>query len=516
MRNKMLCCFICTLVICVPVISVAGTLPQTNNPSSDFSKGNQIMYPNSIRSDWIQVAKITASDAAPEREFGRSVAIDGQYAVVGEGNIGFNNTAYIFKWDGTTWVEQAKLKPSDSPGVQAFGYSVAISGDTVIIGAAYDNAGSAYIFTRSGTTWTQQAKLVPSDGVPGDEFGFSVAISGDSAIVGASYAGNDWSGFAYIFKRTGTSWAQEAKLLASDAAPEDQFGWSVSLSGDTAVVGSVYDEDRTGSAYVFTRAGSTWTQQQKLTASDAAIEDAFGVSVSIDGDTIAVGAGWKDTFVGAAYVYIRSGTIWTQQQKITASDGANGDEFGMAVSISGDTIVVGARFVNLWTGAAYIYSRTGITWIQEARINASDGANYDQFGWSVGISGNNVIAGAPGETSPYTGAAYLFQKLIPTAPVLNLTMSGGIGIRVTVKNTGDANATNVSGTLTLSGGVILFGKNVHLNIPPVSVNQSEVVKSTVFGFGKTAIKVSVTCGQGASATANATGFVFLFFVLGVK
>jgi hypothetical protein len=515
MRTKTLCCFICTLVICVPVLSVAGTVPQTNNPRSDFSEGNQMKHPNSIRSDWMQIAKINASDAAPERIFGYSVAIDNDYVVVGEGFNALNGSAYIFKRDGAIWTQQAKLAASDSALGKNFGYSVAINGDSAIIGAPGDNewTGAAYIFTRDGTTWMQQAKLIASDGITADEFGFSVALSGDTALIGASYAGNGWSGLAYVFKQTGTSWAQEAKLSASDAAPEDQFGWSVSLSGDTAVVGSVYDEERTGSAYVFTRNGSTWTQQQKLTASDAEIGDAFGDAVSIDGNTTVIGAGWADTYNGAAYIYTRSGTTWTQQAKINSSEG---NEFGTAVSISEEKIVVGARFVNTWTGAAYIFSRTGTIWTQEARINASDGTYFDQFGWSVGIDHNYVICGAPGEPSPYVGSAYIFWKPNPTAPVLNLTVSGGIGIRVTVKNTGDANATNVSGTLTLSGGVILFGKNVHLNIPPIGVNQTEVVKSTVLGFGKTIIKVSVTCGQGASATANATGFVFLFFVFGVK
>jgi hypothetical protein len=378
-----------------------------------------------------------------------------------------------------------------------------------------DNTGSAYIFTRTGTTWTQQAKLIPLDGIVSDEFGFSVSISGDTALIGASYAGNAWSGLAYVFKRTGTTWAQEAELSASDGQPEDQFGWSVAISGDTAVVGSVYDENRTGSTYVYTRTGSTWTEQQKLTASDAALEDAFGVSVAIDQDTIIVGAGWKDTFIGAAYIYKRSGTTWTQEAKINASDGTNGNEFGMAVSISGDLVAVGARFVNTWTGAAYIYSRTGTTWTEEARINASDGEYFDQFGWSIAIDGNYVIAGAPGETSPYTGAAYIFWKPIPKLPVLSIILKGGLGLSIRVDNTGAVNATNVNVTCTVTGGLILFGKNTQQKISTIGVNQTDSFKTTILGLGKTSMKVSAVCDEGVTAERTVNATVFIIIVYGV-
>jgi uncharacterized repeat protein (TIGR01451 family) len=250
-----------------------------------------------------------------------------------------------------------------------------------------------------------------------------------------------------------------------------------------------------------------------LTASDPAIEDAFGVSVSIDGNTVVVGAGWKDTFIGAAYIYTRSGTTWTQEAKINASDGTNGNEFGMAVSISGDTVAVGARFVNVWTGAAYIYSRTGTTWTEEARINASDGQYFDQFGWSVAIDGNYVIAGAPGETT--TGAAYIFWKPIPQTPKLTITLKGGLGLTIRVDNTGNANATNVNVTCTVSGGLILFGKNTQQTISTIGVNQTDTFKTTILGLGKTSMKVSAVCDEGVTAERTINATVFIIFVLGV-
>ena len=190
-----------------------------------------------------------------------------------------------------------------------------------------------------------------SDGAASDEFGVSVAISGDTLVVGA-HGDNDNgtnSGSAYIFTRSGTlAWTQQAKLTASDGAADDEFGGSVAISGDTVVVGAVWNDDNgtdSGSAYIFTRSGTAWTEQAKLTASDGAADDNFGNSVAISGDTVVVGA-WHDddngTDSGSAYIYTRSGTAWTEQAKLMASDGAADDEFGDSVAISGDTVVVGA------------------------------------------------------------------------------------------------------------------------------------------------------------------------------
>lgn len=418
MKKKIVYSLLCTLLMVTPIISVAGVINDTKfvnrSPAESLNLVSQNKDVSRAFSSWLEMAKLTASDPAPDKQFGYSVSIDEDYAIAGA--IGANNyvgAAYIFEYDGTTWTEQTELLVSGGGTAgDNFGYSVSINGDSALVGAPGYNGwtGAAYVFTRTGTTWAQQAKLTASDGITADEFGFSVSLSGDYAIAGASYAGNGWSGSAYVFKRTGTTWAQEAKLTASDGAAQDQFGWSVSIYGDSAIVGSVYDDSRTGSAYVFTRSGTTWTQEAKLTASDAAIEDAFGFSVSIYENSAIIGAGWKDTFIGAAYIFTRTGTTWAQQAKLSASDGSNGDEFGTAVGISGDTVVVGTRFDDTWKGAAYIFKRTGTTWTQEAKLTASDGENYDQFGWSVSIDDNFVIAGAPGETSPNTGAAYIFWQ----------------------------------------------------------------------------------------------------------
>ncbi len=191
-------------------------------------------------------------------------------------------------------ISEFKITAFDGAGFDWFGNSVSISGDYVVVGAKFDNdngpsSGSAYLFKRTGTSWAQEAKILPSDGAAGDWFGFSVSISGDYALVGARADDDNGSasGSAYVFKRTGTSWAQEAKLLPSDGAIEDRFGYSVSISGDYAVVGAWLDDDngdRSGSAYIFKRSGTSWAQEANLLPSDGAASDQFGVSVSISGD----------------------------------------------------------------------------------------------------------------------------------------------------------------------------------------------------------------------------------------
>jgi len=383
-----------------------------------------------------QQVKLQASDAQATDNFGYSVAISGDTLVVGarlEDSVTTDaGSAYIFTRSGTTWTQQAKIQASDAQATDYFGHSVAISGDTLVVGAHLEdpvttNAGSAYIFTRSGTTWTQQAKLVASDPEANDQFGQSVAIDGDTVVVGShqEYPGGlTLAGSAYIFTRSGTTWTQQAKLVASDAQASDYFGHSVAIDGDTVVVGARLEDpgaiSDAGSAYIFTRSGTTWTQQAKIQASDAQASDQFGWDVAIDGDTVVVGAYLEDTGAsdaGSAYIFTRSGTTWTQQQKIQASDAQATDWFGHSVAIDGDTVVVGAHLedtVAASAGAAYIFTRSGTTWTQQSKIQASDPENSDWFGWDVAIDGDTVVVGAQQEDTvgADAGAAYVFKANI--------------------------------------------------------------------------------------------------------
>ncbi len=378
----------------------------------------------------IERQKLLASDGAANDYFGISVSISGDYAIVGAYyDDSVKGSAYIFKWDGTSWVQQAKLTASDGAASDYFGWSVSISGDYAIVGAMYDDSGkgSAYIFKWDGTSWVQQAKLIASDGAASDYFGWSVSIRGDYAIVGAMYdddKGTD-SGSAYIFKWNGASWVQQKKLLASDGAASDYFGYSVSISGDYVIVGAIYDDDKgtnSGSAYIFLRGGTNWVQQAKLTASDGAANDYFGVSVSISGDYAIVGAPLDDdkgADSGSAYIFLRGGTSWVQQAKLTASDGAASDYFGWSVSISGNYAIVGAYYDDdkgTNSGSAYISNRDGTSWSQQQKLLASDGAPSDVFGYSVSISGDLAIVGAyyDDDKGSESGSAYAF-KFCPRA-----------------------------------------------------------------------------------------------------
>src|SRR6266498_3365366 len=221
-----------------------------------------------------------------------------------------------------------------------------LSGDRVKIEVMDETA--VYPVTIDPTL-SQEAKLTAGDAASGDQFGAAVGISGETAVVGAPVgdtAAGPNAGSAYVFVRSGTSWSQQAMLTASDAAVFDLFGRALAVSGDTAVIGAPSDDTdagpNAGSAYVFVRSGTSWSQQAKLTASDAAASDTFGDAVGISGDTAVVGAQFGDTIAGSAYVFVRSGTSWSQQAKLTASDAAAFAFFGAAVAISGDTVVVGA------------------------------------------------------------------------------------------------------------------------------------------------------------------------------
>jgi len=328
-------------------------------------------------------------------------------------------------WTSTT---ESKITASDAQAFDQLGYSISINSDAtyVIVGARQEDggsgdpvsdAGAAYVYVRSGSTWSQQQKLVASDAEASDYFGSSVSIGSDGtyAIVGA-YNETSGAGAAYIFTRSGSTWTQQAKLTASDATANDNFGTSVSINSDGtyAIAGASYEDTggtNAGAAYVFTRSGSTWSQQAKIQSSDIQASDFFGQSVSInsDGDYAIVGAWQEDTGgsnAGAAYIFTRSGSTWTQQAKIQSSDAQASDFFGYSVSINSDATyaIVGAFGEDGGSGdplsnagAAYVFSRSGSTWTQQAKIVPDDLQAGDSVGnMAVAISGDGttVIVGA--------------------------------------------------------------------------------------------------------------------------
>lgn len=353
------------------------------------------------------------------------------------------------------FIQQAKLTASDGETNNFFGRSVAISGDTIVVGSGLDdiganiNQGSTYVFVKPAGGWsgalTESAKLIADDGGFDEQFGFSVGVSGDTVVVGAHFDDigvNGSQGSAYVFVKPAGGWSgtltQNAKLTASDGAPEDRLGQSVAVSSDTIVVGAGLDDigvnGNQGSAYVFVKPAGGWSgalnQNAKLTASDGVASDFFANNgVALSGDTIVVGTESHDIGAnldqGSAYVFVKPAEGWSgalsENAKLTASDGAAGDVFGISAAVSGDTIVVGAGGddigANLDQGSAYVFVKPAGGWSgtlsERAKLTASDGAPTDFFGRSVAASGDTVVVGAfndDNEAILGQGSAYVFVK----------------------------------------------------------------------------------------------------------
>lgn len=398
-----------------------------------------------------QQVKLTPSDGHAYDNFGDSVALsgDGSTALVGADRDKDSDgtrvgAAYAFERTDGEWTMQARLAAADGDEYDRFGVSVALSddGSIALVGALEDEdpngkeAGSAYVFERTGGDWSQQAKLAPSVGNENDYFGNAVALSGDGStgLVGAvldEEPNGKWGGSAYVFERTGSDWSQQAKLAATDGDEGDWFGNAVALSEDasTALVGAYSDEDpygvRCGSAYVFERAGSGWAQQAKLTPVDGDEHDRFGRSVALSGDglTALVGADKDEDpngkSSGSGYVFERADGDWSQQAKLAATDGDEDDWFGLSVALAseGSTALVGAFFDEdpngKEAGSAYVFERAGSDWSQQAKLVATDGDEGDTFGLSVALAddGSTALVGASDDEDPHaedTGSAYVF------------------------------------------------------------------------------------------------------------
>ena len=338
-----------------------------------------------------------------------------------------------------TFAMTAKVTAFDGAGdFSQFGKSVAISGDTVVVGAPNDTIandhfqGSAYVFVR-GTNglWTHQAKLFDPNGAANDHMGESVSISGNTAIVGAPDAtiGTDnQQGAIYVYLRTGGEWLLQQKVFAADGLALDRLAIAVDISGETMIAGSTHANANKGAAYVFVRNSGVWTQQQKLIASDASVGNVFGISVAIAQSTAIVGSSFDsingDSYRGSAYVFDRNGAVWTQQAKLFAADGGANDYFGSTVDIATGFLSAATAVVGVYgdeidgrqsQGSAYVFTRSDTTWTLQQKLTAADGAAHDFFGETVAISGGTIVVAATlqGDLSGPTslqGAAYFYTR----------------------------------------------------------------------------------------------------------
>lgn len=300
-------------------------------------------------------------------------------------------------------------------GIQAdrFGRSVAVIGDTIAVGARFQdamgpNSGALYVFNRQGESWIQQQKLTGSDLKPGDWFGFSLGMDEGVIIGGAIFADgiSDGTGAAYVFRYDGLLWQQEQKLFADDSVPGDWFGAEVAIAGDVAIVGAPFHASGAGAAYIFRFDGIGWVQEQKLVASDGVAGDDFGIFVDVDGDVAVVGAELATVngkpFAGAAYVFRYDGQSWIEEQKLVASDAATLDEFGVSVAVRGNTIAVSAWHDNALingkirpnAGSVYIFEYDGAQWVQVQKLVAADGSDDDTFGVQLALNDGVLLVGA--------------------------------------------------------------------------------------------------------------------------
>lgn len=386
----------------------------------------------------VQQTKLVAGDRQPDDFFGYSVALSDQTALVGaykdDNDAGIDaGAAYVFVYSGNGWQQQAKLTAMDGAPNDTFGGNVALDDNLAAIGSRGDDdvgedSGSVYLFVRKHDTWSPQGRVIAADGAAGDAFGQSVAISSDYLVVGAPHDDDfgDSSGSAYVYKRQNGNWHQDAKLTASDGSEGDVFGISVSISGDTILIGADLDDeiaDNAGAAYVFTRSKNDgWIEQAKLTAADGSETDLFGVRVSISGDTALISARRDDDErmgedAGSAYVFARTDEEWHQQAKLTAPDGAAHDRFGRSVALIEDTALIGAMFTDDAgenSGSAYVFTRSENSWTVQAKLLANDARSDDVFGWSVAIAQDFMIVGASRHDA---GASEAGAAYIYDAPV---------------------------------------------------------------------------------------------------
>ena len=321
--------------------------------------------------------------------------------------------------------EVQKLLADDGAAEDYSGWSVSVSGDVAVIGAFFDDdngedSGSVYVYRFSGAEWHQEQKLLPDDGEPGNRFGTSVSVAGDVAVIGASEDNDNGahSGSAYVFQFNGTEWVQTQKLLADDGERGDGFGIAVHVANDVAVIGAAGDAGMSGSAYVFRFTEGEWRQEQKVWGDGGRPWEFFGFSVSVSGDTLVIGATDAQnggTRSGAAYVFRRLGAEWIREQKLLADDGAHDDMFGRSVSLSGDVAVIGAYRDDdngSDSGSAYVFRFNGTTWFQEQKLVADDGTASDGFGHSASVTIDMAVIGAPSggdDNGNRAGSAYVFR-----------------------------------------------------------------------------------------------------------
>ncbi|MBB6520755.1 FG-GAP repeat protein [Pseudoteredinibacter isoporae] len=380
--------------------------------------------------------KLVASDGQAEDQFGYSVAIDGRTALVGafradEGEIQDSGSAYVYTLDSEGWRFEAKLVAGAPLEGDTLGGNLALKNDTAVLGVigrddVAENAGAVLVFERESGKWYEKQWLMAADAKKGDSFGQSIALTDNTLVIGAprSDASAVDSGSAYVYQRMNNQWQFQAKLTASDGAEGDLFGISATIDGNTILVGADLNDEKAekaGAVYAFVYDGTQWYQQAKLMAEDGGAVDIFGVRVSLSGDTALISARRDDVEgvgvdAGSAYIFERSKGQWSQTQKLLAPDGKADDRFGRGVALKGNTAIISAMHNDEKdnnAGALYVYKKVAGDWAYSSKILAVDGMAGDRLGWNVALSEGHAIIASPNraDNGKNSGAVYI-QRLV--------------------------------------------------------------------------------------------------------
>jgi hypothetical protein len=392
----------------------------------------------------INRVELVPGDGGSKHHFGISSVLEGETAVIGSMHTSNSGAVYVFERGDGGWAQSQQL--TDGVSGNWFGSELAIDADTLVVAAANDSTdgpsyGTVYVYVRGSEGWELQQRLSAADAQSHDYFGSSVSIDSDTVVVGCtSHDTVEYGeGAAYVFVRSGTTWTQQAQLIASDGKTADSFGESVSVSGDTIVVGAQASDDHgpgSGKAYMYVRSGTDWSEQQILSPSDLGPEDIFGVEVDLDGDRALIGAYADDddgVSSGTVYYYTRSGTTWTLQQQVHSPTAEAYRYFGMSVDVFGDRMVVGEPGYDAGatsTGRANYYELSGDTWTYVRSVVPSSYSENDNWGRSVAISEKAVIVA--GSTADAHGTDSGGAWILDEAPVLQVAVAAMIPTQVTV------------------------------------------------------------------------------------
>ena len=402
--------------------------------------------------------------------FGLSVGISGDYAIIGawgDDELGAcSGAAYIYYNNEGIWEEYTKLFPLNGYENERFASRVAISGDYAVGTTTQHNSdrGAAYIFYNNAGTWEEQAFIEEPDVPTFSLFGSSVAIEDNNIIIGMRMWADELPGAAFIYNYNGTTWTQTVELVPSEAINGDHVGESVDISGDYVIVGAHGTDDAKGAAYIYKNIDETWTKIIRLEADDGVIEDYYGAESAISNDYAMVGSYKHNGRRGAVYVYENNDDIWTLSQKIIAPDAGINDDFGCDIDFNDEVLIIGARSDNA-SGTAYVYKNIDGTWTFFEKIIPSDGADGDDFGDGVAISGSNFIVGAQwcdifGVNS---GAAYMYSTLSPENDIVQFDVTEQIGNEI---------IDETEHTVTLE---VPYGTNVTNLIPTIEISENATI-----------------------------------------